>query len=1012
MNRRPSSFRSLLPLRKWTERAAAPRTWAPSLILGALFASPAFAQKSDAQIADDIQFAMGLAESWGFVDLAGDVIERIEADGVPEKTQERLGLAKCDVFATGAFNESYLPRRMELFDEALLAYQSFIANNSRSERLAEAEAGYVRVCAAYALTLEIAQEDAVGEDAEALRQRRIEVLTDAVAKTGELIEVMEGDAESAAGKRDLVNMMLTRGRMLIALGRSQEDGTFAYEQAYEVLENTVYVAGEGSPGALQAYELLGRLFMAQDDPTSAYAFFQAVVDVAIPPDTEAWETLVDEQELDQTAKDQRWLFVQLATEGLIDALLASGEIAEANRYALHFHNTLKREGFQIESGFGYEAYLAVARCLLDSGGWVGGNWTGGEAAWFADEDAIKDAGVSKRNRYTVADRALAIAQQINRENKGSRMQVRAQRLIGKIIERPGVQVDPNVLYEAAEGVYNEGEYEKSIYAFKRLLRVLDEEDAALRAEFMPKTLYRIGRAYVRLDRDLEAAMAFREGCTTWQGDPEYDSPNARGYFTLMKTLKPGSGDSQEFAALYTEAENLAERFASQTDQDEIKWNKAEKLRRDKDYDEAITKYGEISQASNYYERAMVAIAVCTYRKGDHAAGEELFRKYLEDYLGDPVASAIGDSEIKAAQRTVARASAEFYYALAAFDPTNDALKEFEQGKRTTPPTADEWEEVVTRVGDYPTEFKDQTSTAPWMMYMYLTAKLQLSELADAREMYDRMLERFESSKFTATASIDIYKRLGDLQEQTEDQARRMELEREMAGLLKAGNAASAPDYNKLRGESRHWETLGEWAEAERVLRKLQSSFGDGERAADVEKFVLPDLANALIEQQKVAEAHTILVALMSDDAANKPTRRTLMNYIRSVSGWVEGDSKPFTVVPGVGSSDEDFDKVTTLLLKLLNAESDKYSCSAYALRFQEAWAYYAWATAEGGPKNSDKLSTSKNRLLPLTQLAEIGEDFHGVEDRCGEDDELSADYGGGVLQGRFQWLWSMVRSAS
>lgn len=1006
MNRRPSSFRA------FARRPRALRSWTLSLVLGALAASPAVAQKSDAQIADDIEFAMGLAESWGFVDLAGEVIQRIEDEGVPERTQERLGLAKCDVFATGAFNESYLPRRMELFDEALLAYQSFIANNSRSERLADAESGYVRVCSAYALTLEIAQEDAVGEEAEALRQRRVEVLTDAVAKTGELIEVLEGQSESAAGKRELINMMLTRGRMLLALGRSQEDGTFAFEQAFGVLENTVYVAGDGSPGALQAYELLGRLFLAQDDPQSAYAFFQAIVDVAIPPDQEAWELLVDEQELDQTAKDQRWLFVQLATEGLIESLLASGEIEEANRYALHYHNTLKREGFQIASGFGYEAYLAVARCLLDSGGWVGGNWNSGDAAWFPDEDAIKDAGVSKRNRYTVADRALAIAQQVNRENKGSRMQVRAQRLIGKIIERPGVQVDPNVLYEAAEGVYNEGEYEQSVYAFKRLLRVLDNEDAALRAEFMPKTLYRIGRAYVRLGRDLEAAMAFREACTTWQGDPEYDSPNARSFFTLMKTLNPSSGESPELQALYTEAENLAERFASQTDQDEIKWNKAEKLYRDKDYDQAIAKFAEISQASNYYERAMVRIAVCTYRKGDKAAGEELFRTYLEDYLGDPVASAIGDSEIKAAQRKVARASAEFYYALAAFDPTNDALGEFEDGKRTTPPPAEEWEEVVRRVGDYPTEFKDQTSTVPWMMYMYVTAKLQLSELAEARAMYDRMLEKFESSRFTATASIDIYKRLGDLQEQTDDAAERMKLEREMAGLLKAGNAASEADYNKLRGESRHWETLREWAEAERVLRKLQSTFGDGERAADVEKFVLPDLANALIQQQKVAEAHTILTALMAEDAANRPSRSTLMNYIRSVTGWVEGDAQPFTVVPGVGTSDEDFDRVTKLLRQLLNAESFKYSCSAFELRFQEAWAYYAWATAEGGPRNSDKVSTAKNMLLPLTTLAEIGEDFQGVEDRCRSEEEFADELGGGVLQKRFQWLWSMVRSAS
>ena len=1014
MNRRQN------PLRPWalallagplgTALAAAP-TSAATLSIAPTAAAP-LAQKGDAQIADDIEFAMGLAESWGFVDLAGDVLQRIEDEGVPAKTQERLGLAKCDVYATGAFNESNLPRRMELFEEALAAYQSFISNNSRSTRLPDAEAGYVRVSSAFAQTLEIAQEDAVGEAAEALRLRRVEVLTDAVSKTGELIEVMQGDGESAAGKRELVNMLLTRGRMLIALGRSQEEGQFAFDQAYNTLETAVFTAGEGSPGALQAYELLGRLFMAQDDPESAYAFFQAVVDMAIPSDPEDWARLVDEQELDQSAKDQRWLFVQLATEGLLDALLASGEIDEANRYALHFHNTLKREGFKISPGFGYEAYLAVARCLLDSGGYVGGNWTGGDAAWYADEDAVKEAGHSKRNRYPVTDRALAIAQQINRENKGNRMKVRAQKLIGRIIERPGVQVDPNVLYEAAEGVYNEGEYETSIYAFKRLLRVLDNEDSATRTEFMPKTMYRIGRAYVRLDRNLEAAMAFREGCTTWQGDPEYDTANARGYFALMKSLKPGSGDSPEFSALYTESENLAERFASQTDQDEIKWNKADKLYRAKDYDQAIAKYGEISPASNYYERAMVKIAASTYRKGDKQAAEGLFRQYLVDYLGDPVKSAIGDSEIKAAQRRVARASAEFYYALAAFEPLSDQLKAFQAGERMAPPEASGWEEVVRRVGEYPEEFQDQTITAPWAMYMYVTAKLQLSELDDARAMYDKMLARFESNKFTATASVDIYKRLDELKEQSDDAARKAELEREMAGLLKTSNSASTADYAKLRSESRHWENLGEWAEAERVLRKLQTSFADGERAKDVEKYVLPDLANALLEQQKVAEAHTILTALMAEDAANRPSKRTVENWIRSVVGWIEGDSKPFTLVPGVGTTAEEFDKAVGIVNSMLNSESNKYSCAAYALRFQEAWAYYAWATAEGGPQNSDKRSSAKRRLSLLRGMQEIGTDFQGIDQRCSENEELRDSLAGGVLQARFNWLWSKVESAS
>lgn len=1005
MNRRFESIRTSALF----ELVAAPL--AVALTVSSLIAAPLPAQKSDAQIADDIEFAMGLAESWGFVDLAGDVLQRIEDAGVPAKTQERLGLAKCDVFATGAFNESALSRRQELFDEALAAYQSFISNNTRSERLLEAETGYVRVSSAYAQTLEIAQEDAIGEAAEALRLRRVEVLTDSVAKSGEVIEKLKGEPETAANKRELVNMMLSRGRMLIALGRSQEDGEFAFSNAFQTLENTVYEAGEGSPGALQAFELIGQCFMAQGDPASAYAFFESVVDTAIPSNLESWNTLVKEQDLDQSAKDQRWLFVQLATPGLLESLQETGEISEANRFAMHFHNTLKREGFQISPGFGYEAYLAVARCLLDSGGWVAGNWNGGDAAWYPDEDAAKAAVSNKRNRYPTTDRALAIAQQINRENKGNRMKVRAQKLIGRIIERPGVKVDPNVLYEAAEGVYNEGEYEVSIYAFKRLLRVLDNEDAALRTEFMPKTLYRIGRAYVRMDRNLEAAMAFREGCTTWQGDPEYDSPNARGFFTLMKDLRSGAGDAPEFAALYTEAEGLAERFASQTDQDEIKWNKAEKLSDSKQWDEAVVKYAEISPSSNYYERALVESAVATYRSGKHSAGEAMLKAYLIDFLNDPVASALGDSEIKAAMRKMARAKGEFYYALAAFNPAKDELKDFEDGKRIAPPAPEVWEEVLARVGDYATEFRDQSGTAPWMMYMDVTANLQLSKLAEARAVYAKMLERYETVQWTGIASVDIYNRLSKLFEQSTDAAKRQQLERDMATLLQTSNGASSPDYAKLRSESNHWMNLGEWADAERALRRLQTGFGEGKRAEEVEKYILPDLAHALLEQQKVSEAYVILNDLMADSEKNPTSKRTLLNWIRSVTGWVEGDSTPLVIVPGVGSTAAEFDEAVSKLNALLNSSADKYSCEAYGLRFQMAWAYYACATAEGGPQLSDRKASARRQLEPLALAPEIGSDFHGVDDRCETDKELKSVYGGGALQARFQWLWDKVKTA-
>ena len=50
-------------------------------------------------------------------------------------------------------------------------------------------------------------------------------------------------------------------------------------------------------------------------------------------------------------------------------------------------------------------------------------------------------------------------------------------------------------------------------------------------------MYHIASSLNRVGRPLEAAMAHREGATKWQGDLEYDSKNAKGYFDPSSMIK-------------------------------------------------------------------------------------------------------------------------------------------------------------------------------------------------------------------------------------------------------------------------------------------------------------------------------------------------------------------------------------------------------------------------------------------------------------------------------------------
>ena len=209
----------------------------PLTVIGCLAGTVAIAapssmaplDKSEAQISDDIAFAKGLAKGWGFVDLAGQVIKEIESEGVSAETAERLGVVKCEIYAQGAISERDRERRNELFEQALLAYEDFLKENPNSPSAPEARSGYITMSSAFARSLQISMEEAIGEQAEALSSRRMEVLLAANERTRTLIEELAGnDEESEAQKRERLNVMMMRAQLNLEIGRSSDDGTFSF----------------------------------------------------------------------------------------------------------------------------------------------------------------------------------------------------------------------------------------------------------------------------------------------------------------------------------------------------------------------------------------------------------------------------------------------------------------------------------------------------------------------------------------------------------------------------------------------------------------------------------------------------------------------------------------------------------------------------------------------------------------------------------------------------------------
>ena len=953
-------------------------------------------EKSQAQIADDIAFAKGLAKEWGFVDLAGEVIRTIEKEGVGATTAERLGVVKCEIFAQGAMSERDREKRNELFEQALSAYDDFLTQNPNSPAAPEARSGFVTMSVAYATALEIAMEEALGEQAESLRNRRREVLLAANDLTRDLIGEIEAslsENESEGLRRELVNMMIQRAKINLEIGKSSEEGAYSFEEAKKLLESVTFIAGDGSPGALRAYDMIGQVNAAEQKWEEAAIFFEAVVNSAIPLDLYEWQTLVKDFELSQADKEQRWLFVELSTKGLVEALLSDGNVEGATGFAMHLYNTQRREGFEFSTQLGYPSLLAAARTLLDAGGVLGGNLNRGEARWYETVEAAADAGhKNPRNRISGTDLALRIAQQVVSENQGNVLRIQGQKLIADITSRPGIEVDPEILYEAAEGKYFAEENEAALDSFKLVLAALEGKDKATRIEIGPKTFLRMGRIYLRMDRTFEAAMAFREGCTTYVGDPENDAFNAQGYYRAMQDLTSRAPDDASLKALYLEAENLAADLSTR-DQNEIWFDKGERARRNKDWETAISAYEQVNKAGNDYEKALVWIAVSKYRSGKRDEGYRAMVDYLENYVTDSTNTVQGAKEIKRGEAT---ATAGFYRCFHEF-----ASKQYDQ--------------VLSSSSDYNERFPDQTSYAPLVLRMVSVSHAEKGDMDAAKAALQTIMSDYPENGVIATLGIELYKKLGSRRKGLEAGSEEdLDLAREMALLMQLGNKfASSPSFPNLRAEARHWIELGDWTTAVPVLETIASSFGSDEKVSkEMLTYVLPDLAHGYLELREVPKAYAILTDLIANEG-RKPSKRTLLDYTRAVIGWVQGSASNIEEVPGAGQTKEDYSDATDKLNALANSVDMKWTCEWYELKFHLAYGYYKWATAEGGPKDSKKKDAAKRQLSALVQ--QLGNDFKGqsgvpgVNETCEGEADYAGRLGEDVLRRRMVWLWQKVK---
>lgn len=948
--------------------------------------STAFAQATDAQVRADLEFARGLAADWGFTDLSEEVLAEVERTA-PKKMAEEIALVKCQVYRAGAKAVSRdAVKRHALYEKALDAYEDFIDEYEYSDLIDQAEREFVDASGEFGRSLALEMEEATGQEAEDLREKLQRRLEAAVERTGDLIATLRGTPDRTQAETvELYKLMLNRGNMLIEWAKTQENGAANFNFSLETLEELALEAGETSPWGLQAYIGMGNNFMAQREFEAAADFFTFVCEQAIPKDDQAradWLAgkLPNQPEAPSAAEiEQRFLFVQLGIPGAVESLRKSGRLADAVDWGIYFYNVWKSEGLTLYDGLGHLALLGVGRTLLEAGGYVGGSLNQGEAEWFPSVEAMEQAGHrGKRNQSTALDIALQIAMQVNREMRGTVLQIRAQKLISDIVSRPGQKPDPAILFEAAEGEYFSKNDAQAIAGFKSVLSALSGGDDALRTEFGTRTLFRLGATYRRQDRHLEAVMTFGEALENWPEDPEYSPRCAQDMLRSAKSFQRAAGDDPLAKDLVRSAEAWVENVGAQGVED-IKYAKAEKS-----YDEAAgpaeyaaakAQFQAIGADAKSFEKAMVYVGICDFKAKDFTSAMATFDEYLNRFVEDPKNTV--NTPVAVARRQEARAMATLYWGLSLY-------------AQATAGDDSKWAEVITVLDGYEDEFTEQPSYAAAAMFRRMMAQLELDQVEEALKIQELLVQRFPDEHSTGVASLEAYKVIRQKREDATDPTKKDELLRQMARLLKLGNdASSAPTFTNLRAESRHWIELEEWKAARDLLERIVQRFGDDPaEAQSIERHVKPDLGLAYLKLHDVQKAAAVLGPLVEAEVASAETAH---NYARALTGWVEpaegGDG--YVIVPGVGGTPENFEKGTDIYIKLAGSmREEKWETPWYDMKFDLAFGYWRW-----GEIDSSKKESAKGQLENL--IPELGSDFGVIE-----DDEVRA---------RYRWLWSQVR---
>ncbi|MSR45924.1 MAG: hypothetical protein EXS13_02460 [Planctomycetes bacterium] len=849
------------------------------------------ARGQSALVQDEIGFAKNLARHRQF-DLATEHLARIASGELSPADRSACLLARAFIEKAGGVHDATLPGRIAKTRLAIEHYSEFLAKLSADPSIADGARADAAICSRQLGTLlrELAEQGGEPErdrEQAAAAYRSAEQQLDALhqARLKRLDAMPDADPPIAHEATDDDPQRSAKGAAKLdafepvyELALTYRDWSLLYPEGdpkaqallKKSLEQTTAYTWEFGAETIRGYDInfiAGLVHLGLHQREAGLAMLESVVDadLGVPA--------VIENNLDLSPE-----VVAALTKRVEQAWL---EIARSCNEHSRFGDT---ERLRARVDGYYQKFADRGACRTEVG-----------------EQLMLEIAVAQMNSGSSG--GIALLEDVALRNPGNDIGQRADELLAEAI-RNGAQggasgtIPASAWIRAAQAAQARHEPLDAIDAYHHALDAADRiGDPGERASVTIDCWFEIGGCYARLDRQVEATIAYAHGlaeCRSTKGvaDERVSRIAVAWYHSLAARFKEthDEGDRQARDAALArlahdyQVKNTAYLAAVAEFQQARSLPRDRKDERAKAFQEIAQKLGAITATDADHDRSRVLLARCYGEQGSSDPGEFATALALLDAF-DEYASAHEPKADRQCQlnREFSRAESVYY------------RSEWLLGLAR-------YEDVLRVLEPFEAQFSGQPDFIPEVNFRRLVAYLELGRLAAAEKHFAEVTRQIDAGAMKPwrdTASYYLAKGLLKAAAFGVDEGKRRALltngAERMADYCEATGYASATNLEVV---CETWSTLMDWPRAEAACLKLIDVLR-ADRQQDEPRVwrARRRLAEFLVEQRKFVEAAPLFREL---EARFDKDPTFLRAAARCHGGWIDIVDGDTIEVPGAG----------------------------------------------------------------------------------------------------------------